>query len=147
MNEFAEGAVLSGPYPFVREKVSLWDGRDMAEVPTWVPGVRFETCGPEDSEAVADGVGRIILRVVAVFKPGRFPTRVFFTRQWETPDGKMFGKARLRVAILPQFRKLARGYRHDYSMSAKAEESALRALGASSAGADRASIINESVMP
>jgi hypothetical protein len=118
--EFDVGSVLSGPYPFVREKVSLWDGEGMSDELSWIPGVRFEASGPEDSEAVADGIGSIVLHVEGMFKPGRFPMRVFFTRQWVSPDSRVFGKTRLRIATLQQFRRLARGYRHEFRVTTNA---------------------------
>lgn len=69
----------------------------------------------------ADGLGSIILTVVGVFKPGKYPTRVFFTRRWRDPEGREFGKGALRIATVPQFYILAGGYRHDYEIAAANE--------------------------
>jgi len=109
--------VFIAPYPFVREKyVRVTPNPDEPERDTWRPGVRFEPVPPDDGEAVADAVGNIILTVVGRFKPGRFPERVFYTRQWESPDGAKFGKNNLRIATLAQFKRLALGYRHEYRL-------------------------------
>jgi len=116
-NDIFEGSVLSGPYPFVRDKYSYQDESGWCEEMVWKPGVRMEPCGPEDAEAIADGEGKIILTVVATFKPGRFPARVFYTRAWLPPSGKSFGKNKLRVTTLQNFYALAKGYRHDYRLS------------------------------
>jgi hypothetical protein len=111
------GAVFRIPYPFVRDTYSGFDGVDgFADMPTWKPGVRYEPVGPEDAGAVADALGQAIFTVEAVFKPGRFPTRVFFTRQFVNPDGKQFGKSKLHIATLEKFRRLSRGYQHPFGI-------------------------------
>jgi hypothetical protein len=119
-------ASIEVPYPFVRETVSLpdidVDGVGCNEVPTWRPGTRFELHqrwdGEEWSECVADAMGRMVLTVISEHKPGRFPTRVFFTRQWVDPDGKRFGKKALRILSRSAFTALTRGYRHRYEIVA-----------------------------
>lgn len=112
------GAFFEARYPFVREAVSLFDGEGMAEVASWKPGTRAVLVPPDDAEMVADAEGAIILTVVGVFKPGRFPTRVFFTRRWRDPDGKEFGKGSCRMATVAKFYELSRGFRHAYVMAA-----------------------------
>lgn len=113
------GAVYTVPFPFVREEVELPpddpEATTMAKVMSWRPGVRFEA-RHDDTEAVADGMGAMLLTVVDVHKPGRFPTRVFFTRQWRDPDGKVFGRTNLRIMTLDAFRRRQRGYMHDFSL-------------------------------
>lgn len=71
---------------------------------------------PPDIEAVADAMGAQVITVVSVHRPGRFPTRVFYTRQWRDPDGKLFGKGNLRVLSIHHFRTLTRGYRHEFRL-------------------------------
>lgn len=56
------------------------------------------------------------LTVVSVHRPGRFPTRVFFTRQFVTPDGKAFGKSKLHIVTVEKFRRLSSRYQIDYTM-------------------------------
>jgi hypothetical protein len=104
-------------YPFVRETYRAFDsdedGSGEIEVPTWKPGVRFENVPPEgDTRTHADALGLCRLTVVATFKPGRYPERVFFTRTWVTPDGKAFGKPKLRMTTVGAFRTACRGYRY-----------------------------------
>lgn len=121
------GSTLSAPYPFVRETVSLpdacEDGFGSIDVETWRPGTRVESKerrGPyyEDEFVcyAADGVGQMELSVVSVHRPGKYPTRVFFTRQWVDPDGKRFGKKKLRMTTVTAFLALAKGYRHDFEL-------------------------------
>jgi hypothetical protein len=112
------GDVHRIPYPFVRETYSGFDERvgDYAEIPTWKPGIRNEWITSEETGTVADALGEAIFTVEAVFKPGRFPTRVFFTRQFINPDGKQFGKGRLHIVTLEKFRRLARGYQHPFGL-------------------------------
>lgn len=59
----------------------------------------------------------MVLDVVATFKPGRFPERVFYTRRWIDPDGREFGKTnKLRATTTAHFRSLLKGYRHDFEV-------------------------------
>lgn len=113
------GDVIEFPYPFVRE---LYDDGDPegGPRPCWRPGVRFDcqTVQVGDGEfdehtwSVADGTGKQVVTVVSIHKPGKFPTRVFFTRRWIGPDGVGFGKGKLHIKSLSSFRELVRGYRH-----------------------------------
>lgn len=111
-------------YPFVRYVADLYDEDDGRSYLTggWRPG-----CTAEDEERdehgypsliyVADGTGAMVLEVVATFKPGRFPERVFYTRRWIDPDGREFGKTgTLRIATTGQFRRLLKGYRHQFEV-------------------------------
>ena len=117
---FAEGQTFEAPYPFVRGEITVWDelNEERRDRATWNPGVEYEPVRPDDSEAVCDGIGAVIYTVVATFKPGRYPARVFYTRQWRSPDGEGFGKPNLRVAVASQFRRLLSGYRHEYRLRA-----------------------------
>ena len=101
------------PFPFKRETyLSPEDGSDVV---SWAPGVRFEPMPyGENAEAVADGEGAMLLTVVSLHKPGRYPTRVFYTRQWRDPDGKVFGDTKLRVTVVSAFRRRLTGYLHEY---------------------------------
>ena len=112
-------------YPFVRYVANLYDEYDGRQYQTegWRPGCTLETdenAGgyfPE-KHYVADGVGSMVLDVVATFKPGRFPERVFYTRRWIDPDGREFGKpSKLRVTTAAHFRSLLKGYRHPFEVS------------------------------
>lgn len=110
-------------YPFARTKYDKPsdDYSSTLEVDSWVPGVRFEQYNDGDADAFADGMGFMSLRVVSVVKPGKYPERVFYVRQWVDPDGAVFGKTQLRIASTTKFRNLLRGYRHDFEMSQPCE--------------------------
>lgn len=109
--------VFEHAYPFIREEYSHADEDGAGKVMSWRPGVRYETLldryGEPDSFSIADGMGKQTITVVSVHKPGRFPTRIFFTRQWQDPTGRTFGKANCRVMSIAGFRNLIRGYRHE----------------------------------
>jgi hypothetical protein len=126
--DLAEGMTFRAPYPFVRDKVTLMDEDGYSEVATWKPGVRFEErfIPPDDMDAdcLADGVGEIILTIVSLHKPGRFPMRVFFTRRWRSPAGREFGKGACRIATAEKFRRLARGYAHEFAVRDSAAKAA-----------------------
>lgn len=120
--EVVEGATFRAPYPFVRDEYEDWDQDGSFKVKTWKPNVRHEWCGPEDTEAVADAIGEIILTVVSIHKPGRYPTRVFFTRRWRDPTGREFGKTKCRCTTLQAFRRFTRGYQYEYRVLTPAEQ-------------------------
>jgi hypothetical protein len=115
----SEGAVLVVPYPFVREAASVpaLEGPPV-DIMSWRPGTDYRYCAPDDTEAVAHAMGAQLLTVVSIFKPGRYPTRVFYTRRWRDPNGKEFGKAALRIKTLDAFKRIAAGYLHDFVLDA-----------------------------
>lgn len=111
--EWKAGDVIEVPYPFVRTTYTEYDEGGSSEVLSWKPGIEYELRGDSyshSSEAVADGTGKQILTVIDIHKPGKYPTRIFYTRQWVSPDGKTFGKSALRITTLDAFRRRARGF-------------------------------------
>ena len=109
-------------YPFAWEEASVPDvvdgGRE--KIMSWRPGVRIEIemIAPDDAieHALADGLGKQLLEVIGTYKPGRYPERTFYVRQWQDPDGKVFGKRKLRFMTTVAFRNLVKGYRHEYEV-------------------------------
>lgn len=111
------GDVFTVAYPFIREHVSLFGEDGPYEAVKWRPGASYELCGPEgDVDILAHGEGQMVLSVQDVHKPGRFPTRVFFTRHFVDPDGNRFGKQGLKIMTVDAFKRRARGYRDDYDV-------------------------------
>jgi hypothetical protein len=106
------GDVFEVAYPFVKETYQTFEEGDALEITSWRPGCEYESSGPygEDTCGVHDGMGKQILTVVDVHKPGRFPTRVFYTRKWISPVGDAFGKGVLRMCTVEKFRRLTRGF-------------------------------------
>jgi hypothetical protein len=80
----------------------------------WIPGTKSQDVCPDDCELVADGEGEMILSIVDIHKPGRYPERVFYTRKWIDPDGDEFGATKLRIITTPTFKRRAAGYYHEY---------------------------------
>lgn len=119
MSTVSAGAVFTVPYPYFREEVELPpydpEATSMMTVQSWRPGVRWVQVY-DDSEAEAEGIGAMLLTVIDVHKPGRFPARVFFTRQWRDPDGKVFGKGGLRITTVPAFLRRTKGYMHEFEL-------------------------------
>lgn len=114
--DFHAGQELTAEYPFVRDVYADCDEGGPFERKTWKPGVNHEMVYPDDSEAFADAKGQVVYTVIALFKPGSFPERVFYIRNWIDPDGKRFGKNKLRVTTKQNFRNLIRGYRYGYEL-------------------------------
>ncbi len=108
------GEIYSVKYPFVRTNVTLFDEEDAHDVEEWRPGVDAEQDDGGYCHYFAEGHGEMLLTIIDIHKPGQFPTRVFYTRKWRDPDGKMFGKNGLRITTKAAFNSLLRGYRHEY---------------------------------
>lgn len=117
MSDFKIGSIIEAAHPFIRTTYSEMDEDGSSSVTTWSPGIRFEDKGVGDVECIADGVGAQLLTVIDIHKPGKYPTRVFFTRKWRDPAGKVFGKNSLHIMAEIAFRRVASGYRHDYSLA------------------------------
>lgn len=112
------GAEIEVAHPFIRDTYNGYDSDGPFEQKTWRPGVRHEHLPPEgDTEAFADGIGTQIITIISTHKPGRFPERVFFTRKWRDPSGHEFGKTKLHSKTAQAFRRLIRGYRHEYILT------------------------------
>lgn len=80
----------------------------------WIPGCKSQDVYPDDCELVADGEGEMILSIVDIHKPGRYPERVFYTRKWIDPDGNEFGATKLRIITTQTFKRRASAYYHEY---------------------------------
>jgi hypothetical protein len=128
------GQVFRVTFPFCRVEVDVPDpdpeGAGFATIKSWKPGVEFVAAGyyGDDTDTICHGEGAMVLTVEAVFKPGRFPARVFFTRQWVDPDGKTFGKGNLHIMTAQAFRRRASGYVHEYRVESPADSSSASGL-------------------
>lgn len=115
--EIEVGETYTVAYPFVRSSWSEMDPDGAQDVPCWKPGIRFEQYGYEGETAeYADAMGEMQLTVVSTHKPGKFPERIFFTRKWKDPDGKLFGKSRCHVKTKQVFNMLLSGYAHEFEV-------------------------------
>jgi len=127
------------PYPFFEETVeAFWiiDKGDMFDstmadyvppkVKTWRPGVSFaeyeDQYGSVHTDAYADGMGHMLLTVIQrTAMPKPYQGRVFYTRQWRDPAGKVFGNKKLRIATTGSFNRLLKGYRHPFDYEPRSE--------------------------
>jgi hypothetical protein len=116
-DEFKIGAEIEVAHPFVREEYHGFDEDGPFKRMTWRPGVRPEPVYPDDAEEVADGIGTQIITIISIHKPGRYPTRIFFTRRWRDPQGHEFGKTKLCTAVQSAFRTRCNGYRHEFRVA------------------------------
>jgi len=80
----------------------------------WIPGCKQEPVSQEDFEFVAEGLGEMVLEIIDIHKPGKYPERVFYTRRWIDPDGDEFGAGKLHITTTPTFKKRAAGYYHNF---------------------------------
>lgn len=120
------GKEYRAKFPFLRTTYEKMpddiDGVGLpVDMPTWRPGVE-NCCDQYSSWDEAHGDGEVIYSVVATFKPGKYPGRVFYLRNWVDPDGKRFGKNNLRITTAQNFRELLKGWRHDYDLTDAEEE-------------------------
>jgi hypothetical protein len=110
---YQKDQVFSFPYPFLRSKSEEMDDDGCwHEYPGWRPGAEYELVPPDDYRMVCDGIGSQIVTVVGTAQFPGWPTRVFYTRRWRDPEGKEFGKRRLRVTTQASFTTLIQGYRY-----------------------------------
>ncbi len=116
-DDFEPGQRFEVEYPFVLETYTDNEGETLS----WKPGIEFVANGPEDFDAIAHAMGKQLLTVVSVHKPGPFPTRVFYQRAWENPKGRAFGKPKLRMTTQSNFRVMLKGYRHPFIVRPKDE--------------------------
>lgn len=101
------------PFPFVLTMGTVLDEDGPCEVASWRPGVDRVLVPPDGGDEVRyHGEGFMVLTVVSVHKPGKYPPRVFYTRKWIDPQGKEFGKNNLRVTSQGNFRRLIQGYHY-----------------------------------
>lgn len=103
-------------YPFCRCVYTNIDEDGYYENLSWRPGIDWKMSCPDDSHSIAHGEGLMFLTVVDVFKPGKYPKRVFYTRKYRDPDGKIFGKGKMHICIIPKFKRLIEGYSHPYEL-------------------------------
>jgi hypothetical protein len=115
---FEANSVFKIAYPFVKSTYTEHDGENFYEAPCWKPGVRGELVYPDDSKNVADAMGYQILTIIDIHKPGKYPARVFYIRQWQDPNGIIWGKTNLRIKSLSAFKRDTKGYRYnDYELA------------------------------
>jgi hypothetical protein len=119
--EFTEGQIIEVVYPFVRDTYGYMEEDGPVTMNSWKPGVRYEMTAPDDGGAFCDGEGKMILTVIAICKPGRYPTRVFFTRKFIPPNGAPFGKNDLRMVGIEKFRRISRRYGVYYDVAKETE--------------------------
>lgn len=93
--------------------------------PTWVPGWKAgETYYGERNWC--EGWGAELRTVVSIHRPGKYPERVFYVRQWRDPDGRVFGKKGLRIVASRDFRTWATGRRYHRTFSRMTCETPIR---------------------
>ena len=109
--QIIEGETYTVECPFVRTTYTHFDVDGSEERPSWKPGIEWELSAPDESEAVADGIGSVLYTVVSLHPlPRPYSARVFFVREWIDPDGKRFGKKALRIMGIAAFRRRLNGY-------------------------------------
>lgn len=99
--------------PFVMEDKDIPDpspdGFGMIKVKSWRPGVRTDQTAPDDFEAVWDGEGVELRRIVAIVPIDGGGVRILYRRSYRRPDGKEFGKANVRMTTPAGFTSWLRG--------------------------------------
>lgn len=124
MNESTK--ILEVPYPFVIEEYDAIDDEGHSSRGlSWRPGTKFVIQGVDEifgetTRGIAEGMGHMLITPIKrVELPGHYHTRIFYVRQWRDPDGRVFGKTKLRVMTEQCFRRLLGGFRHSYALEVK----------------------------
>jgi len=110
---YAVGEVHERWTPFVMEDRDIPDpspdGFGVIKVKSWRPGVRDQQTAPNDFEAIWDGEGLEIRRIVAVVPIDGGGVRVLYRRSFRKPDGTEFGKTKVRMTTPSAFTAWVRG--------------------------------------
>ena len=117
--EIRDGDVFEHDYPFLRyaHKQEIWELDNFSKshefIARWKPATEHRYVGPNGETGLyADGMGKRRLTVYGVFKPSRFPSRVFYTQHWMDPESNnWFGLEKCRIKPLGSFRKMAAGFK------------------------------------
>lgn len=100
--EFTAGEVFTRkhPFTFVVEKTGLPD----VEFEQWRPGAWESTyLAPDEMIAACHAEGTVTYTVISSHRPPGYETRIFFKREFMTPEGKRYAPARLHNCILRKF--------------------------------------------
>lgn len=86
----------------------------------WRPGIRWcDRNYDGGSEAIADGVGAMLLVEVGRYTPPGYRERVFYTRQFVLPSGEAVGRPKLKVIGAAGFTRLRQGYRYGFDVTSE----------------------------
>ena len=103
--EISEHQTYSTRCPFLK---SSWNDGDydgnLDYRETWIPGTRWEQDG-DDLLKCADGEGIVRYTVKQIVPVKGYATRVFYTTTYVDPEGKGFGKNRLKIATATVFKR------------------------------------------
>jgi len=119
--DIKEGDVFEIDYPFSR---TVYLDQEGGESQTWNPKPYYIQTQYDEGVLMADANGKCVLTVVSVHRPGKFPTRVFYTRKFINPDGATFGKSKLIIKTVGVFRKYSAGYMEVYKIEDRGIEAA-----------------------
>jgi len=122
------GTEFKVPYPFIMANGYRIEEEGPVDFPSWKPGIIQQETYDGGSEELYHGVGAMVLTVVDTFKPKGWPTRVFYTRKWIDPQGRTFGKDKLRITTLGWFNQLRHGYRYRQTAKSGGVQEAAEAL-------------------
>lgn len=107
-----EGETYEVACPFVWSTYTDMDEEGFSEALTWRPGIIWQDVYPDTTEPVAHGVGKVFYTIISIHKlPRPYPARVFYTRKFETPEGRVFGKSRLHMTTTQAFKRRLDGYK------------------------------------
>jgi len=111
--KYAVGEIHERWTPFILEDRDIPDpspdGFGVVRIKSWRPGVRNEQTAPDDFEAIWDGEGLELRRIVAVVTIDGGGVRILYRRSFRKPDGTVFGKPKVRMTTPSAFTAWARG--------------------------------------
>jgi len=100
---FQPGDVFERPHPFTL--VVEHDHDPDAAFERWRPGAWNVDSAGEDVLTSCTAMGRVKFTVVSIHRPPGYRERVFFKREFTTPEGKRYAPGRLMNCITRKFRK------------------------------------------
>ncbi len=119
--DITENAVIEVTYPFIRTTYDSYDELEgtHAKLPTWqagVGGMDFNGYSGTFRAFGANAEGQMILTIVSIHKPGKYPERIFYTRQYRDPDGKIYGKTNLKIMATRSLKRYFKWFGEPYEI-------------------------------
>jgi len=101
---------VRAPFVWYQTDIPEPDGPGFVTVETWKPGFDAES-DEYNTYYLCHGFGQIIYTIIDFHKlPRPYPARVFYTRKFRDPDGKVFGKSKLRITTTAHFTRMIKSH-------------------------------------
>lgn len=117
--EIFDGAQFVRTHPFTLDTTGAYKWRPGA----WEKEPRAaQGYWERDDIAACHGLGFVYFTVISVHKPGRYPTRVFYSRHHVTPDNEVLPESGCLCVTMEKFNRLRKDFQVPYVVVGPSEE-------------------------